>query len=202
MVVHHVDVQPVGAVHRGDLVCRARAKSAARIDGAISGLRDMARSPYFEGGREHRVGAVPVRPQLHVRPVTEVVDRIEQRPGVQRRHRMAAQRVGDHPDGLGQVRRAGRVQHHTAGPGQPDRRGQQLALQLGQLRHVAGLTAPARLGPAPQRAQPGARRVDQHPVEARLEPGVAAVDAQHVDRQAAGVLLDEVGAPRGRARSR
>ncbi len=42
--------------------------------------------------------------------------------GVQRGHRMAPQRIGDHADGLGQVRRTGRVQHHAAGSGQRDRR--------------------------------------------------------------------------------
>ena len=80
----------------------SRAKSAARIDGAISGC--AMDSPYFERGGEHRIGAVSVRPQLHVWPVSESVDRIEQRPGVQCRHRLAAQRVGDHADGLGEMR--------------------------------------------------------------------------------------------------
>ena len=48
-------------------------------------------------GGEHRVGAVPVRPQLHVRPGSEVSDGLEQRPGVQRGDRMAAQRVATTP---------------------------------------------------------------------------------------------------------
>src|SRR6476619_1451460 len=66
------------------------AKSAARIDGAISG--PAMESTYFEGGSEHRIGAVPVWPELHVGPVTETVDRFEQRPGVQCGDRVTAQR--------------------------------------------------------------------------------------------------------------
>src|SRR3954452_2775750 len=66
----------------------SRAKSAARIEGAIRGT--AMRSPYFEGGGEHRIGAVPVWPELHVGTVTEVVDGSEERPGVQCGHRVAA----------------------------------------------------------------------------------------------------------------
>src|SRR3954447_21898298 len=117
------------------------AKSAARIDGAMRG--PAMRSPYCESRGEHRIGAVPVWPELHVRSVAEIVDRIEQRPGVQRGDRVAAQRIGDDADGLHQMRRTRRVQHHAAGTGQPDRRRQQLALQLRQRRHVAGLAPPA-----------------------------------------------------------
>ena len=127
-----------------------------------------------------------MRPQLNVGPVPQIRHRLEQRPGVQRGHRMTAQRVADHPDRLGQMRRAGRIQNHTAGPGQRDRGRQQFALQLGQRRHVGGLPSPARVGSAPQRAQTGARRVDQHPVETRLESAAAPVDPQHLDRQARG----------------
>src|ERR1700758_4817689 len=60
-----------------------RAKSAARIDGAINGgdvrftLIRLA-----QRGREHRVGAVTVWPQLHVQPVAEAIRRFEQGPGV------------------------------------------------------------------------------------------------------------------------
>ena len=145
---------------------------------------------------------MPVRPELHVGAVAEIVDSLEQRPGVQCRHRMAAQRVGHHADRLGQMRRAGRVQHHAAGPGQLDRRGQQFALQPRQRGHVRGLTAPPRLGPSAQRTEPGARRIDQHAVEARLDAGVAAVDAQHVDGQPAGVLPRRIRLAARSARSR
>ena len=92
------------------------AKSAARIDGAMSGPA-MRAHPTLQGRGEHRIGSVPVWPQLHVRPVTEIVDRVEQRPGVQRRDRVAAQCVGDDADGLGQMRRTRRVQHHPAAGG-------------------------------------------------------------------------------------
>ena len=47
----------------------------------------------LQRGGEHRVGAVPVRPQLHVRARPEFLHRAEQRPGVQRGHRLAAQRI-------------------------------------------------------------------------------------------------------------
>ncbi len=69
-------------------------------------------------------------------------------------------------DGLGQVRRAGDVGQQPAGPQQLGAGGEQLALQPGQPGQVAGLPAPARLGTAPQRAQPAARGVEQHPVGA------------------------------------
>src|SRR5262245_29514825 len=99
------------------------ASSAPRVRGILPW-----RSPYLEGGGEHRVGAVPVRPELHIRSGTEAVYRVEQRPGVQRGDRVAAQCVGDDADGLGEMWRTGRVEHHAARPGQPDRRGEQLAL--------------------------------------------------------------------------
>src|SRR5215217_2469454 len=164
------------------------AKSAARIDGAIRGT--AMRSPYFEGGREHRIGAVPVWPELHVRTITEVVDGLEQRPGVQCGHWMAAQRVSDNADRLCEMRRTRRVQHHATRAGQPDRRGEQFTLQLGQRRNIAGLPPPSGFGPAAQRAKARARGIHQHPVEARVDPGVAAVYPQHLDGQATGVLLD------------
>ena len=198
VVVHHVDVQPVGAGHRGGFVGRARRSrrpgSTARSWRSHVAHRSPARAgvchavtAHFERSGEHRVGAVPMWPELHVGTVAEIVDRVEMRPGVQRGDRMAAQRVGDDADGLGQMRRTRRVQHHSAGRVSRDRRGKQLALQLGQRRHVAGLTPPAGFWPAPQRTQPGARRVDQHPVERAAEsPGSRPSTAQHVDRQVRG----------------
>src|SRR6201997_1094084 len=76
----------------------SRAKSAASIGRAISGrsvLPDMDVSllgAYFEGRGEHGVGAVPVRPQLNVGTVTQIGDGLEQRPGIERGHRVTAQR--------------------------------------------------------------------------------------------------------------
>src|SRR5689334_1867269 len=84
----------------------SRAKSAASIDGAISGrsaLPDMNVTLLgvdLQGRSEHGVGAVAVWPQLNVRAVAQVGHRLEQRPGIQRGHRMPAQRVGDHADRL------------------------------------------------------------------------------------------------------
>ena len=195
VVVHHVDVQPIGAGHRGGLV--AELGEVGGQDGRRDQRLRHVRHPTKQGGREHRIGAVPVRPELHRPPAAQVVDRFEQRPGVQCGDVVAAHGVGYQADGLGQVRRAGCVQHHTSRPGQPDRRGQQLTLQLDEAGNVAGLAAPARLWASPQRAEPCARCIDEHAVESRLDTGVAAVDPQHVDGKAAGVLLDEFGAVRG-----
>ena len=60
---------------------------------ALSGVVTWG-SPYFEGSGKHRVGAMAVRPELHVGAVAQIVDSLEQRSGVQSRHRMAAQSVG------------------------------------------------------------------------------------------------------------
>ena len=74
---------------------------------------------------------------------------------------------GDDVRGLGDHRRAGRVEDHAAGPDQVERRADQLALQHDQREQVVGLAPPARLGAAAQRAEPGAGGVDEHPVEDR-----------------------------------
>ena len=69
--------------------------------------------------------------------------------------------------GLGRGQRAHRVDEPPAGPDHRRRGGEQLALQRGQLVDRVRLDPPARLGPAAQHPEPGARRVEQHPVEAR-----------------------------------
>ena len=128
-----------------------------------------------EQRHEHRVGAVPVRPQL---------DGAGQRagavghPGQQRRSASssaASARVcehrADHARGLGQHRRAGGVEHHAAGADQVQRRPRPAARWSStSADQVVGLAPPARLGPAAQRAQPGARRVDEDPVEGAGRP--------------------------------
>src|SRR5947209_5920364 len=88
----------------------SRAKSAASIEGAISGrsvLADMnvsllgAQTGIVQLDQrcgEHGVGAVPVRPQLYVGTVAEIRRRREQWPGIQRGHRMAPKRITDHSD--------------------------------------------------------------------------------------------------------
>ena len=72
---------------------------------------------------------------------------------------------GDHARGLGDDRRAGRVEHHAAGPDQVEGAPDQLALEHHQREQVVRLAPPPRLGTAAQRAQAGAGRVDEHPVE-------------------------------------
>ena len=126
---------------------------------ATAGVRSAAQER-----QEHRVGAVPVRPQLHGRAVAEVGHAGQQRPGVELLEAgVPAQRVGDRDDRLGQVRRAGDVGQHPAGAQRRDRGVEQLALQPGQPGQVAG-AAPARLRPAAQRAEAAAGSVEQHPV--------------------------------------
>ena len=144
---------------------------ADRATGAVG-------SATAQQGEEHRVGAVPVRPQLRrparrraCRPTTRGRrDRAGQhRPGVQLLDVVApAQHVGHHQPGLGRVRRAGHVGDQRR-PGGPRRAPTPSSSRCSrrQRGEVAGLPPPARLGPAAQRAQPGARRVDQHPVVRR-----------------------------------
>ena len=102
------------------------------------------------------------------------------------RRRPARRRAATTPTGLGQVRRAGHVGDHPAGPDRAPAPREQLALQLGQAGDVGRAAAPARLRPAAQRAQPGARRVDEHPVERARQPTAAAraVGGQHLDAAA------------------
>src|SRR5882757_955236 len=110
----------------------SRAKSAARIDGAIRGLA-MAVSvavgssllTHLQGGGEHGIRAVAVGPQLNVWSGADVGDPLEQGPGVDRTHRMTAHCVGDHADRLGEVRRTRRIEHYPAWPGQRDCRRKQ-----------------------------------------------------------------------------
>ena len=150
VVVHHVEVDPVGRR------AATRRTSAARFGevGVQDARRDLhahAAQPIAAGrhclaqdGEEHRVGAVAVRPQLDGRPVAAVG-----------RPRAAAARASSwttssrprrtsrhHELGLGQVRRAGHVGDDAAGPGRVD------------ARPAAGRAA-ARRG---RRGRPGVRR--------------------------------------------
>ena len=77
---------------------------------------------------------------------------------------------GDDVAGLGQVRGAGHVGHHTAGPDRVDRRVEQLALQAGQFGHVSGGLAPPGFGAAAQRSEAGARDIGQDTVERTRAP--------------------------------
>ena len=88
--------------------------------------------PHLQGRREHRIRAVPMRPQLDVRSRAEVGDGIEQRAGVDRAYGMTANGIRDDADRFGKMRRTRRVQHHPARAGERDGRSQQFALKLGQ----------------------------------------------------------------------
>ena len=112
---------------------------------------------------------------------------VEQRPGVDRGDGLAAQRVGHHADGLRQVRRTRRVQHDAAVAGQRD--GRRPAVRVCSFASAGtspGWRRQRASGRAPQRAESRARRVDEHPVErAGGQAGLATVDPQHLDVQAA-----------------
>jgi len=69
---------------------------------------------------------VPVRPQLHGRPVPEVRHAREGRPGIEQVG------TGDHLMRLGQVGRTRHVGDDAAGPDEAQRSGEQLTLEGGQ----------------------------------------------------------------------
>ena len=114
-----------------------------------------------------------MRPQLHVRPGTQLghprqqfprVERLDLRPvGTDRRH---------HRTRLVRVRRAGDVGDQTARSRRVDSSNQQLALQRGEPGHVLGLATPANLRPPPQSAEPAARR-PLHLTGLALNDGIA-----------------------------
>ena len=83
-----------------------------------------------------------------------------------RTSRRCVEHRSHHAAGLGRAP-ASRSRRATTppGPDQVERRGDQPPLQQHQAEQVVGAPPPARLGTAAQRAQAGARRVDQHPVE-------------------------------------
>ncbi len=98
--------------------------------------------------------------------------------------------------GLGEHRRAGGVDDDTPGADQVERAVEQGALQRHQAVEVGELLAPPGLRASPQRAQPRARRVDEHPVEGTLRPGSgpAVVDGDlHVRTDGAAYELGTVG---------
>src|SRR5512144_2353177 len=120
---------------------------------------------------EHRVGAVAVRPQLHVGPATQLRNAGQDGARVEPRDvRHLAQDVGDDDAGLGDVRGTGDVGDDATRPDGPQAAAQQTPLQRGEPGDVRGFAPPARLGPAPQGAEPGARRVDEDPVERGRRP--------------------------------
>ena len=135
-------------------------------------LRGSARAA--QRGREHGVGAVPVRPQLHVVAVggarIQVARGREQRSGVQRRSPgdCAARRPPPRRSRPGAASRS-----RTA----PLRPGRVSAIAAASSSRCSLVSAGTSAGWRRQRAsgrrrsapRPGARRVDQHPVEARLQ---------------------------------
>ena len=78
---------------------------------------------------------------------------------------MRREELGDDVVGLDPHGRADRVDEHAAGANQRRDAVEQRALQRREPRQVIGPAAPAQLGVAAERPQPGARRVDQDGVE-------------------------------------
>ena len=101
-----------------------------------------------------------------------------------------------HSGGLGQHRRAGRVDDHAAGSGR-GARCRAGGAGAGPAPRDPGCTPPTRLGPAAQCAQPGAGCVDQYPVEGAVSPGraraVAGHDAAQAGPDGARAAGDELG---------
>ena len=71
------------------------------------------------------------------------------------------------------MRRAGHVGHQSAGPDEPDSRGEQLTLQRHQVGHIGRRSPPPGLWPPAQGPESRTGGVEQHPVEAdhRRRPG-------------------------------
>ena len=130
-----------------------------------------------------------VRPQPQVRPGAQVLDLGQQRRDVETLRAPVAHGVVDHDDGLREVRRAGRVADHS-----PDAHGveggrEQVLLQRGELGHVLGTPAPARLGAAAQHAEAGARGVEQDAVERPGPPRAGGAVGRH-DELVAGCAVE------------
>ena len=106
---------------------------------------------------------------------------------------------GDHVTGLGQVRGAGHVGDHAAGPDRVDGRVEQLALHGGELGHVVGGLAPPGFGTAAQRAEAGARDVGQHAVERARRPRAPGARRRRstADRSVRGGWCGAAGAAQG-----
>ena len=145
---------------------------------------------------------MPVRPELHRRPGAEVLGRGEQFLRVEHRHRMAPGGVGHHADGLGQVRGAGGEEHHAAGAYQPDRGGEQFALQLAQRGVRRPVCAASALRPAAQCTQPGAGRVDEHAVETACRQGGSRPSARTTSTGSPRVFSSTMSARRWLVRRR
>ena len=171
-------------------VGREHARRDLDTHGGADPRTPAAGSAAAEQGQEHRVGAVPVRPQLHgPRHRARRVGHARAAAAAassRRTSSRSASTAATHAGRLGEHRGAGHVGHHAPGPDAVERRAQQRTLERDELLEVAGLTAPARLRPPAQRTQPGARRVDQHPVERALAPGrTGAVGGHHAEQPGA-----------------
>ena len=125
---------------------------------------------------EHRVGAVPVGPQLQEVPDgrRRAPRAAARRPGRTVTSSPGGQGLGDHVDGLAAVRGAGDVGDHPARRARPRARvASRARCSACSCSTSAVGPPPARLRPAAQRAQPGAGHVGQDPGERARPPGRA-----------------------------
>ena len=131
--------------------------------------------------REHPVGVVLGRPEPQVRPGDRPRREVQLRTLADRDDRPAEPlNVGDHGLSLGQVRRAGHVEHEPTGTHHLEGAGQQPTLQGRQLGEVTGRPAPPRLRPPAQGTQTRAGRIEQHPVVAGADVVGRGVGHQHL----------------------
>ena len=181
VVVHDVDVHPVGASldparprrpggRSRPTGCSARSglPTPVRIAGAGASLGRVRVAGAAQQRQEHRVGAVPVRPQLHVGPVAEVGHAGQQRRGRRRRSTLATRRRARRPrrpgSRPGAASRSRRRRRRRAGRRRSAARSSSRCSGASAGRSAGGAASAPRA--AAQRAEAGARHVDQHPVEA------------------------------------
>ena len=189
--------RPADAEAASVRLARSRAPSRYRAD------RAAVRLSRGEQRAEHRVGAVPVRPQLHGRAVAEVGHAGERGDARRRRSWPATIVERSRPGAASRSRSRPR---RRDGRGAARRRAARAAARPAPATS-AGVAPPARLGPAPQRAQAGARRVEQHPVVAAVASGEVARVADAAPRPATprwpgGPARPGAGAARWRSRRR
>ena len=139
-------------------------QDAGRDPESLIGLEWSLQSPRIRpwafcaaSAREHRVGPVPVWPQLQVVAGRAVADRRAGAPPVIQHLDVVrpARDPVDHVRGLPAVRRAGDVRDHAARPGASSAEASSAAAG-GRGSRSSGVAPPARLRTAPERAQAAA----------------------------------------------
>ena len=143
-----------------------------------------------------------MRPQLHPRPLPYPRDLsrahlCQDIADIDELHVAASTGLTHHRDRLRQVGRAGGIEHHAAGPDQPQRRVEKLALEPHQCGYVSRLFAPPGFRTTTKSPESGTRGIKQYPVESRLEARIAPIGGVHGDRKVPGRVADQLGAMLG-----